>query len=411
MGQSMFIIYYPDTTGGTATLTIRLGKQLIKHGYRVILICNRITDKNNEILMGEIGIEVYCWDYKEAYNNFLKMSNDQIHYIFLTYRLDDYLLIEKIKSKFKMAESILYIVHFHGLIKAINQNVITRLFAKKFYLPIIKKILNNNSVIFMDDNSITETEKYYNINIKRRKNLIFHLPMDITKLETSIVRNKINLDILNILTIARAEFPFKGYIIGLIDDFNELCRTYNNITLTIIAFGPDESQIKEKVKQLPAPIQNKIKLVGHTPYDELCKYFNQAHLFLGMGTTILDAANHGVPSIAVQPYTYENNSSGFFHEQPEFLGGYEDKSIPAINYMKKVIEMLNEEYLELCQMEYRALEENYNISTLANYLINIEEDINPKTISDFELKLHKLMFKINKTRRTLIHKLKYKNRS
>lgn len=408
--KPVFVTLKDDILGGTATLSIRIGEYLVKNGYEVIYVTQVFNDVNNLKLMNEKGIIVYKWDIRNIYFNLFQRYNNRT-LIFLTYTLHEFLFIENLRNFLNIKKNILYVVQIYGLILAINQNIITKAIAKRTFFPIIKKMLNNDNVIFMDKQSIIQTEKYYGFDIENKESLVFHLPMKTKKLELQLIEDKLNIELFNILTIARAEFPFKGYIIGLIDDFNELCNIYNNITLTIIAFGPDESQISEKVRQLPASIKNKINLVGQTPYDELYKFFNQAHLFLGMGTTILDAANHGVPSIAVQPYTYENNSSGFFHEQPEFLGGYEDKSIPAISYMKKVIEMSNEEYLELCQMEHRALEENYDISTLANYLINIEEDINPKTISDFELKLHKLMFKINKTRRTLIHKLRNKNRS
>lgn len=399
--KPVFVILKDDILGGTATLSIRIGEYLVSEGYDVLYITQILNDMNNLKAMQEKGIKVFQWELNKISINISQMYNEE-KLVFITYSLNEYFHVEKFKDILNIWKSITYVVHSHGLIRGNMQSTIIKSVAKKLYHKILNKMLSSNSVIFMDKQSIIETEKYYEFNIDNKESLVFHLPMKTKKLELQLIKDKLNIESFNILTIARADFPFKGYIIGLIDDFSELYNMYNNITLTVIAFGEDEGQISEKVRQLPNSIQKKINLIGQTPYDELYKYFNQTHLFLGMGTTILDAVNYGVPSITVQAYTYENNSSGFFHEQPEFLGGYEYKVTSAKDYIIKVIEMPDEEYLELCQKEHKVLEEKYNICTLANYLINIEQDDKPRVISNFELKLHWLLFNINAIRRRLM---------
>lgn len=399
--KPIYVFFYPGTAGGTATLSIRLGKHLINKGYQVLFICQKLTDTNNVKLMSGIGIKMYCWSNEEICGNLVKKHGKNNNYIFLTYRVEEYLIAEKFKAKLMITKNILYVVHHHGLIKGANQNIIIKRLTKNFYHKIINKMLDNKSVIFMDNKSLEETEKYYGFNIIKREGIVSNLPIEVTKFDSTKIGNKVNLNTFNLLTIARAEFPFKGYIIGLIDDFQTLCNIYNNITLTIISFGRDEIEISEKVRQLPSIIQNKINLIGQTPYDELHTYFNQAHLYLGMGTTILDAVNHGVPSIIVEGYTYNNNSSGFFHTQPELLAAY-DKLIPATNYIKNVIQMSKQEYLELCEIEHKKLEQYYGIETFANHLINIETEVESKIFTNFELKTHELMVNLFK----MIRKLK-----
>ena len=46
-----------------------------------------------------------------------------------------------------------------------------------------------------------------------------------------------------ILTAGRAIFPFKGYFMGLIKDFDKLCSEFPDIYLEIVSDGPDIDKI------------------------------------------------------------------------------------------------------------------------------------------------------------------------
>lgn len=113
-----------------------------------------------------------------------------------------------------------------------------------------------------------------------------------------------------------------------------------------------------------------------------------------MGTTLLDAVNEGVPSIVVQPCTYENRSSGFFHMQPERLAAYEDKSVPAIQYIESVIKMDRSEYVELCKLEYEALKTNYDIDKFCNFLVN-DKILKSNNLSKVEIAIHNILMRLN----------------
>lgn len=397
MRKPIYVFFFlPGTGGGTATLSIRIGEYLVKKRYEVLFICQKITDTNSVQTMSDVGIKVYCWEPNKICSNMIKKYGEGKKYVFLVYRLEEYLMVEKFKENLQINKSILYVVHKYGLIKGTNQSLIARKFINRFYSKIIRKMLDHKSIIFMDKTCIEETEKYYGIKINEKDDIILNLPIKIQEFDPNKINDKTKSKTFNIITIARASFPFKGYIIGLIDDFKELCDVYDEISLTIITFGKDEDIVAEKIKELPSTVQSKISLIGQTPYEKLKEYFDQMHLNIGMGTTILDAANHGVPSLVVQSYTYNNNTSGFFHMYPEKLGAYEDKLIPTIKYIKKVIQMNEQEYKELCKIEHKTLEEHYNIECFANYLIDTQKAIKERIVNVCELKANELMLSIKK---------------
>lgn len=383
-----FIILRSGMSGGTGTLSIRLGKNLIENGYTVIYIYQEENDLNNARIMEENGIKIYLWELKNIYKKLTEVFGIEQNYYFLTYSLSEFLFVESLKNKLKIEKSTLYIVYNYELNKGMNKNIVIKNIIKKLYYKIITDLLDNNSIIFMDSISIEETEKYYNVNIKNKEDRIFNLPYETRPLNINTINNKLKLKTFNLLTIARAEFPFKGYMIGLLDDFKKLCDIYSDMTLTVITSGENIDKIYKKISEFPDNIKCKIRVFEQVPYDMLGEYFNEAHLYLGMGTTILDSTNNGVPALIVQHYTYENYSAGFFHTQPNLLGCKADVDTPTHIYIKQVKHMSDDEYLELCIKEYSALIENYNIESLINYLI----DYNSRSVK----KLDSLLLMMNK---------------
>ncbi len=389
------VIFRSSISGGTATLSIRIGEWFLKNGHEVLYICQEYNDLNNVRIMNELGIKVHKWELSKIKLLF-KQNYNYNNYIALTYTLDEFIFVESIMNEINIFKNILYVVSYGGLIKGVSYNNSIKYIIKKFYGNIILKLNNNKCIVYMDKEQYKADRLYYSINNKCKETIVYYLPMQLKKYNILIINTKIKLNVFNILSIARADFPFKGYLIGLIDDFSILSNKYDNITLTIISFGKNEKDIIAKINSLPYQIKSKVKYIGQTSYDDLPKYFSISHLYIGMGTTLLDAVNEGVPSIVVQPYTYENRSSGFFHMQPERLAAYEDKSVPAIKYIESVINMDKTEYSNLCRTEYESLEKNYDIEKFGKFILLNEKIVKSNNLSKIEILMHNI-FKIFNT--------------
>ena len=390
----IFIIMEPDILGGTATLSIRLGRELVKRRYKVLYVCDKIDDINNVNSMKNEGIEVCCWKQSDICNNLISRYGERGCYYFLTYRLNEFLLAETLKNRLKIEKNILYIVHHYALVRGTNKNIIIRRIVKTFYKKFIDLLIKHHNIIFMDAISIEETEKHYSLNLDSARNFIFNLPIEPKNLNMDTIDQKHNAKTFNLLTITRADFPFKGYVIGLINDFEKMCSVYNDVNLTIIAFGQDRYKIEKKVNELSICVRKKINLIGQTPYEKLSEYFDKSHLYLGMGTTLLDAVNHGVPALAVQHYTYENYVSGFFYMQPNLLVCKPNIMNSALPYIENVKIMNKEEYMNLCKKEHDTLLKHYNIELLANYLVDKNNIMKTKKANCFYMIIHKLFCKM-----------------
>ena len=104
-------------------------------------------------------------------------------------------------------------------------------------------------------------------------------------------------------------------------------------------------EIKKIISKLPLETQKNIYIEGIVPYEKLEYYFEDADIYIGMGTTVLDACNHMVPALTVCSYTYEFLTIGFFYENPQILAGfYKPNSTvykSGADLVKNVLEMEN----------------------------------------------------------------------
>lgn len=388
--KRVYVILSPGSAGGTGTLSIRVSTELVNRNQDVVYICQEFTDLNNIKVLRTLGVKVLRLEKKHICNNLVELYGDNADFIFLSYTLNEYLFIDKNKSKIKIHKNVLYIVHKNELTKGMKLNVALKTGVTFIYKPIIKNLVLSNDVIFMDDFCVPEINRYYNLHTNLSSIKVIKLPIVVNNIDISEVKDKFQSIDFNILTIARAEFPFKGYIFGLIDDFERLSKIHSNLNLKIISFGVDQNKIVEKYNSLPKEMRNKIELVGQVSYESLSNYFRESHLYVGMGTTVLDAANHGVPSIVVEPYTYRNNSSGFFHDNPNMLAAQSEIIKPSYNSINCVMRMQEEEYVDLCIEEHIALENNYGINAFVDELIETKDKAYTQEINPFFVFLHDL---------------------
>lgn len=380
-----FVIYRLGISGGTGTLSVRIAKWLAGNGFEVIYIYHLLNDISNASGMKANGVKIHCWDPSEMIDKLLALYGEKRSYMFLTYSLQEFSWIEKQRSRMPDSSSILYVVHSFGLIRGRGEPRVLGNLLREAFKSLIKKLDGNENLIFMDEKSIESTESYYKIKIHNSKQKLLRLPMYINRFCPEKINKKQDLGCFRILTICRSEFPFKGYVMGLVKDFERLRMKHENLRLTIISFGEKEQELREFIQSLEDKIKEKIELIGQTPYEKLEEFFDKSHLYIGMGTTLLDAANQGLPAITVKSYTYENLSSGFLHQNPHMLSADPDERTPTTTYIEQAIEMNKQQYFELCKASHSILDEMYGIDSFMDRFLTIEPIKKESVLSRWDL--------------------------
>lgn len=157
----------------------------------------------------------------------------------------------------------------------------------------------------------------------------------------------------SILTVARL-YPMKEYVFGLIDALAVLDaeRDRPGLTLTIIGDGPFLEELREFTRQ--RGVGSLVFFVGTVSPDHLDAYYDQADVFVGMGTTLLEASGRGVPSIVAIGHSRNFESHGFFcdtlgHTLGEAASGIGRRD--GVGYLRRLIdsEQLREEISRSCR--------------------------------------------------------------
>ncbi len=119
---------------------------------------------------------------------------------------------------------------------------------------------------------------------------------------------------LRILTVARL-VPQKGYVEGLIRAVGSFVRQEGiDLELCIVGQGPRMTRLRWVAWR--SGIAGRVRFVGPVAYADLPAYYRAADVYVGMGTTVLEAAVHGVPCLVAEAYTDELRSPGLFSGLP-----------------------------------------------------------------------------------------------
>ncbi|MBR5994341.1 MAG: glycosyltransferase [Lachnospiraceae bacterium] len=360
----MFVIN--DTLGaygGSHTLMLRMCKWLSMNGIKSAIICDVAT--NDEIVnqLNEYGTQIICtnlYNIKEAAATVSGLLEQEPIKV-VSFNFYSYLNLESVKKRAGLAfDHFMYCIHPRSFDKGAS---ISNRFLKKIYLGGYRRLYlrmhHNNAVIMMDKINEEASNNIYNVH---EQFPIIPLPMFCDKSDDaeSIITNGYSSNL--IMTAARAEFPFKGYIIGLIDDFAELKKDYPSLKLSIVSAGDDIDEVKEKIEALPTDIARDVELVSWLPYEKLLETIKACKVFVGMGTSVLDAALQFKPGVVVEYDTYENISDHLIAEAPDRFTLDKGCRERAIEIIRRVLSLDADEYHKEALRSFLKVSEYYDIN-------------------------------------------------
>jgi hypothetical protein len=377
--QTIVLYFSKMVVGGTETLIMRLMQWYIQHSYNVFLL----TDEKIEdiILLKDIekvnGGEYFILNKKSRFfysNTHKKLTFADVQLVFvLSFNMlqffKSFKLLKQSKYHCRFRYRI-YIVHPYGSYMAKSTILLSRV------LMIL--LINKKNIFFMDEEVFKSCVVYYKLKENNLRHEILRLPIIINNDISSTARR----EVVNILTITRFDFPFKAYALGLIDAFQEIMNSVPNITLTIIGYGEGESLIGQKIMELKKEVKEKITVINKVAYSEIDYYIDKCDVYVGMGTTILDAVNRNKITIIAVGYQLCDLAIGFFHENYTKLGEiYCDEKIQCYSRFSDLLRWVcsidDDAFIEI---------ENYSKSLLSNFY-NIGK-IAPRIAREF----HKFSF-------------------
>lgn len=358
--------------GGTELLIERVSKVFQNRGFSTVILYSSIIVE--DIFQRYKKANVICkkidkWDKISSFHFLLDQQEEQ--YV-VTFSIEDFCTLYSVQGN--QIKTILYSVYYNQLLVGGNTNSKIGLkLVKKLTSKLLSEMMHTTNIICMDNHTINNTYAYYgdDLNIDRKEIRIVRIPVDIVPLDLEVVyRRASRKNKCNVLTISRADFPWKGYILGLIDyvansDFSQ------NLYLHVVTYGDAEKQIINKINKLPIPIKNKITIQSKTDYNELEKLYYNTVLYVGQGTTVLDAAQRGILTIPVIPDTYEVISDAYVHDDSTRVTVQDDAQNNFNKLIKELLEMTSDEYIEKALIGREQIIKNYGTDSICNELCEV----------------------------------------
>lgn len=366
------------TYGGSTTLLLRIAQWSAKNNESIKIYTPSADNKEIVSKLEKFGVYIDVFDVdnsSELMKHILVDIQDK-RCTFISFTLMNFMNIELIKAKMKKKfVNTLYAIHPDTYIRGSGySNKVIRGIIKTKYKSLLLKLYRRGILMSMDKDIVARTEEYYDINLSSMH--VQLLPMICEEIQKENLDYKIknSFESKTIVTACRADFPFKGYIFGLIDDFCILANKYPKLKLEIVCSGDAESVnlLVEKLKSIKSVFQERIVLHKWMDYEKLKELTSKCYLSIGMGTAIVDAAVLYVPSIAVKYNTYENIGDYIFCERPEYLVAYEGKAISVID---RLLSMRFEQYYQISKECFEMVKKHYNIDCFFEYIESLTEDM------------------------------------
>lgn len=372
-----FIFLASGTNGGTGTLAIRVANWCQKRQIQCGFCAYKITNVDNYKSLIEAKAYVSIDEDITYEKQYAKISSYMSDCLILVYTLTDYYKAEKLKRKYgNIKKILLYQVGFSPMPFCSYSNSRTKYVLKKQLLKIansyyIKKLIECDSFYSMDEQCKHLLESLLSIEIDEER--ILRLPYDLSVEKKEKLNSRKDQ---TISTICRMEFPFKGYVVGLIKYFEKIGKQYPDLHLVIIGKGEGEKEIKTLVSRIPENIRERIHIIGNIPYEKLCDILRKTTLYVGMGTTILDAVKYNCLAVVAAAYSMELEVEGLFLEYPTNLG-FNSGTYKTTNFdeiVKRVLELTPQEYWNLVEQQRTNAKKIYDVDVFMTKINNIKSD-------------------------------------
>lgn len=383
--MKLVFIYRNIIIGGCEILIQRLSQELNKQ-CEVIVVCSSIDDSMRANF--EAGNIHYIIEAEWCLPKIVKKYFTK-HTSYITFFVGDFLEVWSVEKKYK--NTFLYVVNPN--IFNVARNKLKRFLILRFLRSFFIDLIDTHKIFFMDEQCLESTSKYLKTSVDKFKNaLIIRISCD---KNDNLLRDKIRPNSINILSIARADFPFKGYLLGLIEWFVNNCANDSRFNMKIITYGAGEKEIKDVYSNIDKKIQQKIEIIGKTNPSMIKDYIDWAAFYIGMGTTIINASQRGVISFPVATFTYDLIIKDYFYNVPNCVAIEKSDNEDFLDLKNCLIDIYDNRYQELSKKHVQVVSELYSSESNATHLYNLAKDLKEDK-TRFGVKLYLKIKKLGK---------------
>ena len=212
--------------------------------------------------------------------------------------------------------------------------------ANKIYVENYVKNIPANNRLFC---SVDQVEEYKDIH--HGASVLWPIPIGSSEFEPAHRKPKWG----KIVSVGRLA-PMKEYNLYMIDVIRALRAQGHDVTWTVYGAGEYEVVMRDAIRK--HGLEQLISIEGTVPYKRFWRVLEDAYIFVGMGTTILEASLFSVPNITAAAYDRDGLTWGPIYRLPQGSLGTTTDSPPTLKVRDEI-----ERILHLSQSEYSAEQE------------------------------------------------------
>jgi len=335
------LVYIHMRHGGIETLIVRMANWLVKRGHKVTLFLKEpgdlLSDLDEKVEVEILGLKRF-WFYLPFLGAkcLRKFGAKNVNVIY-SYGPEGCFLASYIyKHAFKVNKPIFLngIYHPHEFALSGKPNILDRMYINLYNLHI-----NDGTKIFMSDEVRSATERILGQKVSR--GAIWPLPIDGER----FINKPKKIIPYRILSIGRYA-NFKTYNLYMIDVVEKLVEQGYDATWEVYGYGPLEAEMKKLVKE--RNLGDRIFIRGPLAYNKCVESLAQAHVWVGVGTALLEAGFCGVPCVPAIAYDTKGLTYGGLYDLPYYTCGEvlndNFETIPVVTAISRIFDMTEAEY-------------------------------------------------------------------
>lgn len=377
--------------GGGETLVMRMVRWLRRNEYRTMVMYNKTADLVPSLtaFFDEQGVERLIVPDLDGRSDMLDFTRARAEFpkgscvkILCFHSSFNFFAAQMLQHSLREChvDVVHYIIHENDYCRNLSQRTSNPIIIDGFqrrYCKLVEGMEKNGNIAYMTAECRNHIFQTLGISDGNESPPIIRLGMEIAPYDEEKNRRRFRREHFTITATARLDFPTKGFLLGLVDEFEQVLAVHPSARLVLIGDGADEAELKKKVSASNA--KDAITMTGAVLYEQLPWYLEQSNLCVSNGTGPLDAANTGLLSIVANFNTCDCLTTGYWCDDVTNVGY--NGTIPAHKLILKTIELSEDEYLSISRRNYEAFRQTYGMDTVMAQLLGMENKASKPLLS------------------------------
>jgi len=337
------LVYTQMRPGGIETLIVRMANWLVTKGHRVTLLLKEPGDLlsllDEKVEVEVLGPRIFWFFLPFVGRRYLRGYEDKNIDVIYSYCPEGcYFASYVYKYGFRERKPV-FLNGIYSPYQFAHRGGIDVLGCMRMHIHLYNVYVDDGSKFFMSEEVRSGNERILGTTVPG--SVIWPLPIGVQSFK-DIERRVIPY---RIVSIGRY-IDFKTYNLYMIDVIEELVRDGYDATWEVYGYGRLEDEMRRRVKE--RKLEGRIFIRGLLPYSEFIKAMAVAHVFVGMGTSLIEAGFCGVPCVPAIMNDAKAITYGSLYNLPYYSCGEilsdDFETVTVASAIRRLFDMTEAEY-------------------------------------------------------------------